>query len=174
MTKYQPSKSGFTLVELLLYFTILAVVITIISSFAFEINSGRMKVAHNLEIQENGRFVLQRLSQEIKEAKSIDLTKSTLNTNPGKLALTKYNAADTPTIFEIRNNALTIMQGTKGPYALTSNEVIIDNLTFQSLDILKSPENIKITLTLKHLNPSARPDWDAQMTWEETVAIRQG
>lgn len=167
------NKKAFTLTELVLYFAILGVIIAFVSTFAFQISSGRMKAINYLELQENGRFLLQRITQEIRNAQSVSFAESTFGTNPGKLVLVKSEVAKTPTIIEAIDNVLYIKQGATDYRALTSNEVKVESLIFNKFSAAKMPENIQTEIILQHINPSGRTEFFASVTLTESVSVRK-
>lgn len=172
MNKKQ-NKSAFTLIEFILYFAIFGVIIAIVSTFAFQISSGRMKTINYLELQENGRFLLQRIAQEIRNAEGVSFVESTFGLNPGKLVLQKSELAKNPTIIEAKSNVLYIKQGTTDYRALTSDEVKVESLIFRKFSTAKTPENIQIEIILQHINPSGRTEFAASAKLTESVSVRK-
>ena len=64
-------KKAFTLIEFLIYMAILATILVLMSGFFWNIIFGNIKETSYQEVQQNGRFALTKITQEIKKATGI-------------------------------------------------------------------------------------------------------
>lgn len=169
--------SGFTLIELIVYVGLAALVIVSTTLFILDIIGGKVKSEVIQEVQQNARLALERITQEIHGAQSINLGSSSFGVNlassPGsKLSLDMREAALDPTEFDVASGILRIRQGASGPDPLTSDEIEITNLTFHNLT---SPngrtENIRVSLSLEYVNPGEISQWETSLTLETTVEL---
>lgn len=102
MNKLQ-TKLGFTLIELIIYIAIVAIILAISSDFAWNIIQGDIKTTSLREVQQNGRFSMEKITRAIR-------------------------AGQSPSIFTISDGTLY-----QNGVALTTNQVRVTNLQFTSL-----------------------------------------
>lgn len=138
------SQSGFSLVEMLIYVTILTIVIlsliNIVSSFSRSYQQlGALRSAEN-----TGLETLERMERDIHAASSIDTSNSTFNTSPGVLTVT---TSATTTKFYVTNGEMRIdVNGSFiGPLSMSSAKVT--SLIFKNLTTSKS-QAVKIDMTV--------------------------
>jgi len=79
-----------------------------------------------------------------------------------------------PTIFDLVDGKLQITQGTEGPYELTTDQVIVSNLLFTNLSYPNTPGTVRIEMTIEHLNPSGRMEYQASIDLKTTVSLVEG
>jgi len=171
ISKY--NKKGFTLIELIISIVILAVFLLIITYFALDVIGGKVKSQSMQETQQNARFVIKKMTQEIKRAIGINIDQSIFGTHPGVLSLKMADENENPTVFDISGDKLRITRGFDSPQELTTNQVKVINLVFTNLSQTGSSENIKINLTVEHINPEGREEMTAVVNLETTVTLRQ-
>src|SRR3989344_4982017 len=85
--------SGFSLIELIIYASILALILIVMVHTMFGIGSSyvNLKVMRNAE--NSAAVAMERMTRDIRDAESINLGASTLNAHPGKLMLNKRKSA---------------------------------------------------------------------------------
>jgi len=171
------NKKGATLIELIIYITIVTGILIMASTFAWNIINNKSKSQAVQEVQENGRFIMEKLTQEIRAAYNI----TSVTNTPPKLTLSMKDTNLNPTITEVfylQNNSLMFSQSNQTyctpavPCVLNSNQVKITNLNFTNLSSGNKTQNIKINLTIEHINPNQRPEWQASVNLESTVELR--
>lgn len=171
-----PDQRGFTLVELLVVTALFVVVGGLGIGFFLATLSARAKAEHVIDVQENGRLALQRISYEIRRANGIALTSDfgvNLAATPGDtLDLDMPNVLTDPTTFDVVNGTLFFTQGTDAPVALTTSDVTVTNLTFDNRSSTNGlSQNIKVTLTLDHA-AGAAGELGATTTLSTTLELR--
>lgn len=163
---------GFTLIELLIYMAILGSVLVLMTGFFWNIALGYTKENSYQELQQNGRFALTKMSQEIKMAKRI------ISPAPGlsatSLSLEMANASLNPTIFGLNEGKLRIIQGTNPPYELTTDRAIVSNLKFTNLSYDNTPGTVRIEIELNHFNPGGFTAYQANINLITTVSLLEG
>jgi prepilin-type N-terminal cleavage/methylation domain-containing protein len=161
--EYQVSlPNGFTLVELIVYIAILSSFLVIATYFSWDILFGQVKSETAQEVQQNSRLAIERLTYEIKRAKSI-------NSAGSSLALTMQD--DTTTIFDLSNNTLRINENGAGAIALTSSQAKVSSLTFSDRSTGNS-SNVKVEMTINHINPENVNEWDRSENFEFAIELR--
>lgn len=135
-----PQKS-FTLIELLIYSAVISAVLLAASAFLWNIVWGNIKETAFQEAQQNSRFALTKITQEIKKAKSI------IAPSPGfpqnSISLEMANASLSPTIFDLDQQKIRMTQGVNPPVFLTSDQAIITNFLFTNLSYPATPGAVR-------------------------------
>lgn len=131
-------RPAFTLVELLVYIGITAIVLVVFTNFAVTVtqNSARSKIIQ--ELQQNARLSLDRLTQEVRGAQSVDSSTDYVG-NLGTLVLNTTSGNRT---FAVNaKNQLTL-----NTEPLTSLKVKVDKFKLDKDNTV--PSTTKLTLTL--------------------------
>jgi len=177
-------ENGFTLMETLVYITILVIVIFSMSSvliWSVQINT-RNKVA--TETLSNARRVMEQMTYEIREAKSVYIPTSRFYpNNPGQLSLEteKYLPAGENKSyidFYILDGRLCFKKEsqnpifpTSDPIFLTSDKVEVTNLVF-SMVVTNQTPSIQVDLTINYKNPNGRPEYQSSVSLRSVDSLR--
>lgn len=167
--KFYKIKKGFTLIELLFYVTIIGVVLFSMTVFLWNIVWGSIKETAYQEVQQNARFALLKMIQETKKATGI------INpANPGDVSnsLTLLMTDGSNTTFSVTEDKLRIIQGSPSvPFYLTSDEVKISKLKFTNLSYSNTPGAVRVEITVDHINPGSRNEYQASVNLNSTIAL---
>lgn len=136
---------GLSLVEFLIYFTILAGISVVLVNLLFTSVRGQGAVESRSEVQQNIRYSFTRITQAIYAATGV-------NGVPGAtLSLAMADGAKNPTVFDVSGNILRITEGVSAAQTLTSNKVEITNLTFTKIaNPAPAKNSIQINLTIRY------------------------
>jgi len=162
--------AGFTLIEFLIYVGIVATILVVMSGFFWNIIFGNIKETSYQEIQQNGRFALTKITQEIKKAIGINSPLPGFSSNTLSLAMADASS----TIFDLVDGRLRITQGSQGPFELTSDQVRVSNLLFTNLSYPNTPGTIRMEMTIGYLNPSGLIEYQASIDLKTTVSLVPG
>lgn len=165
-----PTTRGFTLVETLLYVSIVSVMLLVMSAFLFLILQSRTKFQTISEVDQNGIQVMQIISQTIRNAKQINIPAQ--GATGATLSLEVENAEKTPTVFNSSGANIQIKEGTGATIPLTSSKVSVSGLEFYNISKANTPGIIRFSFTLSHLNPSGRQEYDYSKTFYGSAALR--
>lgn len=152
--------NGFTLLELILYMGIVTIILSAIIPFAWNVIESGAKSGVQEEVYDQGRFISEKIEQEIRNAQDISLSTSNfdlnLAANPGKkLSIIEFGG--TTTIFDVQNGKVRITQGANPPVNLNSNDTNVTDLTFTNYSSADSKtKNIDFTLTVQDSNNSSQ------------------
>ena len=163
-------KKGFTLIEMLLYLSILSVVVLALSSFLFLTYTSRIKGNVIAEVEQQGSQTMSLITQNIRNSSGITLPVA--GASAASLDLTEYIGAVSPTIFNQSGNKIQITEGAGGAVDLTSNRVIVSGLSLQNLSRPGTPGVIRIQFTLTHINPANRGEYIYSKTFTSTASRR--
>jgi len=177
MKSMQPTKThqkGFTLIEVILYITIFAMIIGAIAGLTILTVSQRQKNEVISSVNYQGEAVLSLLSQTIHQASSINAP--SLGTSSGALSLTMPTQSVNPTIFSSYNDGSTthleISQGSPAVNSyLTNSHVTLSNLNFSNLGLSGTRGSIQISFTLSYLSSSPLEEFTYQKTFSGASSI---
>lgn len=92
---------GFSLVELIVYIGIIALVSTSLMMFSIALSNSRQKALAASEVEANAKIVLNYLSRTIRSARAIDDANSLFAANQGRLALWLGPNNTSPAVFSL-------------------------------------------------------------------------
>ena len=166
------SKTGFTLIEIILYIGILSLILTSLIEFSWLIIYSFTKSNTQQELNSNLRLVTNRLVYEIHNATGINSISST------SLSLSNSDPTRNPTIFSLTGNSANIGYGHSGlcpitnPCALTSSNIFISNLQFLNLSPLDGKSlNIKFSLTAS-MSGSSRQEYQTSQSYNGSAEVQ--
>ncbi len=167
--KFYKIKKGFTLIELLFYVTLIGVVLASMMVFLWNIVWGGIKETAYQEVQQNARFVLLKMIQETKKATGI-ISPAYPGDVSNSLTLSMADGSDTT--FSLTEDKLRIIQGSPPvSFYLTSNEVKISKLKFTNLSYSNTPGAVRVEITIDHINPGSRNEYQASVNLNSTIAL---
>ena len=165
-------KKGFTLVEILIYIAILGLVLASITGFFLNTISANLKENSYQEVQQNGRFVMTKITQETKKA--IGINSPVPGSYGNSLSLVMSDSNLNPTVFDLNNGKLRIAQGSSAPVDLTTDQVLVTNLQFTNLSYAGTPGTIRTEMTIEYLNPANKSEYQASLDLKTTVSLLKG
>lgn len=164
------NQNGFTVMELSLYVTLVAVVLVMATSFAWNIINSRAKAFAVQEVEQNGRYILEKISQATRQA--TDISAPSTGTTGTALTLVMKNAAQSPTVFSLSGNQLTMAVNGAPAVSLHSPDVKITNLTFTNLSSANGKSrHVRIQFTVQTVNPSGRNEYAFVDSFETSVEL---
>lgn len=176
MTRRAHNRAGFTLVEMLMTATLLAIVGGLAISFFLSTLEARTKAQNRIETQENARLALNRMAYEIRRARGVEAT-TDFGVNLAAVAgstldLDMADAADDPTTFDVVDGVLRVTRGAGSPVALTTDDLVVTDLTLADRSSANGrSENVALTLTLE--DPAgAGGEFGASVTVSTTIELR--
>ncbi len=129
------NKQGFTLVELLIYVSIVGLVSVSLVNFVTTVSQIRSKNAVVIEVHENVRAAVDIMSDYVRRASALDVSGSTFGTDPGVLSLNMSSTTIDPTQFFLNydNGQLQVSQAGAGTTSIVSDEIRISNFTLTNI-----------------------------------------
>lgn len=168
--KFSNKQSGFTLVEMVIYVTLFAV----ISVLAMDATITVMKAFYTLRVEQSinqsATTALERMSREIRNAYNVDTINSTLGTNPGHLILLTTddaNALTTVEFYVTAGNQIGMKVGGVDQGLLVSKTITATNLVFTLLSNANS-KAVRVSMTLQDTR-SAIPK---TVNFYDTIVLR--
>lgn len=128
---FQKRKSGFSLIESLIYITILSVTAVLVISIILVIAKSYNNLNTLKSINNSAIVSFERITRDIKTANDVLVIDSIFNTHPGKLVL---QVGATTTEFYLNQGILRVKENTVDTGPLTQQKSFIDNLVFRLFD----------------------------------------
>lgn len=169
MSKVKGS-SGFTLVELLLYLGLAAVMLLAISVFLAMMLASRVKNQTVAEVQQQGSQVINLITAAIRNAEAVNAP--ALGAASSVLSLDAFGSINDPTVFDLASGVLQIKEGSGAVVPLTSARLTASALNFQNLSRSGTPGNIRIQFTLSYVNPAGKNEYDYSKTFYASGSLR--
>ena len=163
---------GFTLIELILYIGLIAIFLSGMIFFTWNVILGGTKSNIQLLVNQNIRFASKRISYEIRNSSSIN----SLTTND--LCLASLDTMRNPTRIYTSGNELRIAwgggstncTGMINDQQLTSSGLVISDILFTDRSTIGTSQNVEYTLMVS--SSSDRQEWQHSQVYTETVEIR--
>jgi|GEM_PF-1955181 len=121
------SSSGYTLIELLVYIGVFALVAVGLTTTFVAVTRVQTEQTSDVEIDQQSAFLLSRLQDYIANASLIDIPVSA-PTSTLRLRVPAHTSD--PTVITVTGGVVYVAQGAGTPQPLTSNKVSVSNLTF--------------------------------------------
>jgi type II secretory pathway pseudopilin PulG len=166
-------KKGFTLVEIIIYFGLVSIILILIIGFSLNIFESTNKNNVYREIQQNGRFIMQKIDSAIKSASELNHP-SSLGESSDYLSLATQNSETDPIIIELSSEDIFITKGEQDSYQLNSSQTKITNLEFLNISYPDNPGTIKTSLTISYNNISEKNEYQASLDFSLTTNLRPG
>ncbi len=141
-------KSGFTLIETLIYIAIMGMILFSFVLFGLSITDARDKNYAVQEVQANSRLALDLIAQKIRRADAI--VSPTEGNSSNSLTLDMPNA-ESDLVFNIIDGTLNITEGGQNT-PIIGRRINVSGLTFTNLAGSGERGNIRVELTLEYKN----------------------
>lgn len=131
-------KSGFTLLETVIYIAIVAIILPALALFIINVVGRQEQLAERIQISQTTALVVDELRYEVQEAQYVSITGSTFGVNPSSLRFTDRNgvvntvtAVNSTYTADGKSHTVKRLQLTQGAVTsfMTGNEVTVDTFT---------------------------------------------
>lgn len=140
---------GFTLIEVLIYSALIAMIISGSLIAVYQIIEGSNSIQNKIITEQEANFLLSKIRWALTGATTIDIPAIGLASST--LSINKANYSENPIVFDLNSNNLRIKQGSGNPAILNSQNIAINNLIFEHLAASGSgPEGLKINITINN------------------------
>jgi len=150
---------AFTLIELIVYVAITAMVVVALVHVMIAILETREKTQYVGEMQYSLRFSMDRIVERMLNADGIESASGSV------LALTVRDPHKDPTVFSLSKGRILLRQGSSAPHPLTSEKIRIETLRFENIAN-------RIRVTIEGIDPNAGTGSSAHMMLQTSVFLR--
>lgn len=165
-------KHATTLVEIILYFTFLALFLGVAMSFAFQITDVSTLSGNIHELEYSAGELSKRLTESIQTAESVDTTGSVFDQDEGILSLNMLDTGDSPTQFYWSNGDVFFQEGTQNAIQVNTLFVNVTQLRFHRISSYKNPDQIVVTVVFQNVNTDLE-NTDHDVTLHLTLSLRR-
>jgi hypothetical protein len=161
---------GTTLIEVLLYTALTASLLLVVSAgFATAV---RIRVENStiLDVQQQASFISKSIEKEILDSENVILP--AVGTSSNSLVLNTDNNTINSSI-EVSSGLVQITKNGFTPLAMSSNKLIVSDLTFANSGDGTNPEIITYSFTISRINPDNIPELNYSQTYQKSVTIRR-
>lgn len=141
-------RQGFTLVELLLYTTLIGVVVAAVAVVLVLLQRQRVRSQVITEVEEQGTGAMQIMTQIVRNATGIN--SPAIGASGSTLSVSVTTGALSPTVFSLSGGVLRMTEGVAAAVDLTSAKVTVSSLTFYNLSRSGTPGTIRIVYTVSY------------------------
>lgn len=164
------NKKAFTLVEILLYVSLVSIIIFTIATFFRTLIQVQTRNEVTQEVDTYGNQLITLMTKSISD--STNVISPIAGSSQNRIELTRIEGARSPTIIELNSGNLSISEGGSN-VNLNSNRVIIQELIFTNLTpTINQGEVVRIQLTISHVNPDNIQEKNYTQTLYATATIR--
>lgn len=162
-------KSGFTLVELLVYVSTASIVILIIASVVMILFQSKSKSSAITEVEQQGNNAMKTITQLARNAEGINIPTQGVSTST--LSLDVYDSLLDPTVISESGGVMQITEGGGSAVNLTSSNLTVSNLDFTNLSKDNTPGIVRIEFTLTK-EANNRGSYFYEKTFYTSVSLR--
>ena len=153
-------RNGFTLVELIVYITLLSIFLIVMTQIFVSILEVSTESEATSAVEQDSRFILSRFDYDITRSNSINVP----DTNTLKLII----SSETYTYTLASGNL--ILTTSSGSENINSSSTIIANLNFQKIGNPAGKDTVQINFTLN--SETVRPAGPETRSYQTTIGIR--
>ncbi len=161
---------GTTLIEMLIYFSLITVMMVAGVNFSLHILTASKQSDNFHELQSTMNFIADRLISTIETAESVH-GDSVFDVDQGTISLTVSNPANSPTKLYLLNGNVYIQQGAAAAVQLNSTAVTYTKLRFHKISSSKTPD--QITLDMQSSIDKDIASLDKQISFHTSISLRK-
>ena len=142
------NKKGFSLLEILIYTGLIAIVGTLLSGILISVMQLGNQQSASTEVNQQLNFVLQTIQRLVRDSSLVDMPSATATSS---LVLRMKTPSEDPTRIYISNNKVYLQQGAGGtPAPLTNDQVLVNNLNFVKISAYPGHDSVQVDLALSY------------------------
>lgn len=163
------SHAGYSLVELLVYVAMFAVVAVVVINSLLISTRSFAETRTNRELMHAGFDIVERISREIRQAESVDIPGSALGSHPGTLVLlgSDEDGDDREVGFAVENGAVVLYENGVSQGALSDAHVEVASLVFRNISTAGA-DAVRVELSLTRTRGSSSKTAD----FFDTIILR--
>lgn len=143
------------MVETILYIVLLVTVMSLIVQMLISLSGVYKNIKLTRELESSGAIVMETILREIRNASSVVVTGSILNTSPGKIIIEGVDESDNPyeITFDVASSTVRISRDGSQPVALSSRMATTSLLIFKHITNANS-EGVRVELQMSGVSGS--------------------
>ena len=159
----EKNQAGLTLIEIIIYITIVSMILTVAIFFAWDVIGGQTKTYVITEINQNTRFIIETISRDMRQATSINsVSATTLSIN--------LITGDT-VIYEFGSDPATLTRQFNTDDPVLIHSAVVD-VTGNWEDLSTSQASaVALTLDVAYTTDSGHSDWESNISTVTSFAL---
>jgi hypothetical protein len=162
---------GFTLLEIVLYIGVAAVVLLAVSVVITFLLQARLNYQAMAEVEQQGAQVMIRLTQLVRNAESV--LGPSAGTSGSSLSFDTYVTQNNPTIVDDVGGSIRLTEGAAPVALLTNARVVASAVTVQNVSRVGTPGIVRVQFNLRSVYPNAPAAQQYQKTFTMSAGLRQ-
>ncbi len=159
------------MVETLIYIALVSGIVLAATSFAWNIIDSRAKSYAIHEVEQNGHYCMEKITQVIRQATAIQ--QPAAGAAQDRLVLATDNPSTNPTTIAFTGDTITIQEGSQEPLVLLADTVKAEEVVFTNMSSAGGrSQHIRFRLGLEHDNPQGRQSWEFNDSFTTSVELR--
>ena len=150
-------KKGFTLIEVVIYAAMIAVLMTATMLIAYEFLQSSAATKSQVKLAEQQQFLRQKIEWIVHGASAINLP--AVGSAGSSLSVNKTSPSENPFIIDLAGGIVRLQTAAHGPVPLTDVSITVSGLTFSTYAFSTTTKNtvrVRATLTAQDvINPSS-------------------
>lgn len=163
-------KKGFSLVEVLLYMALLAVLGLSVSQVASGVISDSERREVRQTVRSNADFVMKYITEYILSSEAIN---SPTSGSAQTLSLNSQDNLLDPVVFGLSNGYITESKAGVSSVNITPDSIVVDNISFTSYAGTSGPGGIEVSFTLSYNGDRERVETNYTESFSTYVSIRR-
>jgi len=173
-----PENRGYTLLELLIYVGVVAIIIAAVSVLLLWGIRLRAKIQAQEEVLKQTERAMAVMLAEIREAQSVYTPTSAFATTTGQLSLQTSRhipeGEESGYIdFFLCGTRVCMKEESQNPVAITSENIIIESLVFDLIGRETGFPSIRISISSRYNTQAQRPEYQAAVTLRSSATLRR-
>ncbi|PJA90482.1 MAG: hypothetical protein CO137_00160 [Candidatus Magasanikbacteria bacterium CG_4_9_14_3_um_filter_32_9] len=171
MQKIIKNKKGFSLVELVLYISVLIILLGSIFLFMGLVFESKAKSQTINEVERQGEFIIRTILQTVRNTNTIN--SPTVGSSSNSLSINVKNPTNSPTTFALNGTGLVMTEASQTPVILNNNLVEIKNIVFRNVSQPSTTGIIRVEITIAHVNPENQNEFKYEKTFYGSATVRK-
>ncbi len=171
MQKIIKNKKGFSLVELILYISVLIILLGSIFLFMGLVFESKAKSQTINEVERQGEFITRTILQTVRNTNTIN--SPTVGSSGNSLSVNVKNPTNSPTTFTLNGTDLVMTEAAQTPVTLNNNLVEITNIVFRNVSQPSTTGIIRVEITIAHINPENQNEFKYEKTFYGSATVRK-
>ncbi len=166
-------KSGYTLIEVILYMALVSIFLTAVVSMGWGVIRNGAKSETQQEVFGAARYISERIKYEIRNAADLDVAGSTFGSNPGTLSLCTSAGCATKNKINVTSSQVMITVGAASPVAIQPTDTKVTDLTFTNYTSSNNKtKHVAFTLTVTQLYSGTSQTFKADISLRSSAEVR--
>lgn len=137
---------GFSLLEYIIYIGLSSIILLGLVQGMLLMIEARDKLSSIQPTQDEMRFTARTITRVIRSAESLNASDSVFLSDVGVLSLKTRDPSTSPTVFSLQDGTVLVSIRNGSPLAITSPEIIVEQLRFTNLSTTTGVFTVKIEL----------------------------